>query len=99
MTTFLTNTPTLEDNWRAIILFGKNTASYKFALGKALLSLGKSQDELIRLDDLALPYATALCDHLKQAPSRAPSRRAHSFRNASDALPMSTPTSNCAMQR
>ena len=70
MTTFLTNTPTLEDNWRAIILFGKNTASYKFALGQALLSLGKSQDELIRLDDLALPYATTLCGHLKQAPKQ-----------------------------
>ena len=24
--------PTLENYWRAIILFGKNTASYKFAL-------------------------------------------------------------------
>ncbi len=70
MTTFLTNTPTLEDNWRAIILFGKNTASYKFALGQSLLSLGKSQDEVIRLDDLALPYATALCRHLKQAPKQ-----------------------------
>lgn len=28
--------PTLENYWRAIILFGRNTASYKFALAKAL---------------------------------------------------------------
>lgn len=27
--------PTLENYWRAIILFGKNTASYKFALAKS----------------------------------------------------------------
>ncbi|WP_201829211.1 HNH endonuclease domain-containing protein [Microvirga zambiensis] len=70
MTTFLTEVPTLEDNWRAIILFGKNTASYKFALGQALLSLGKTQDDLVRLDELALPYARALCDHLQKAPKQ-----------------------------
>ena len=46
---------TLEDQWRAIILFGRNAASYKFALGRALLQLGKAPDELIRLDELAVP--------------------------------------------
>ncbi|EIM27202.1 HNH endonuclease [Microvirga lotononidis] len=68
--TFLTSTPSLEDNWRAVILFGRNTASYKFALGQALLSLGKNQDDVVRLDELATPYARALCDHLKQAPKQ-----------------------------
>ncbi len=70
MKTFLSSTPTVNENWRAVILFGKNTASYKFALAQALLSLGNRQDDLIRLDELALPYATALCSHLKNAPKQ-----------------------------
>ena len=34
--------PTLENYWRAIILFGRNTASYKFALAKSLYELARS---------------------------------------------------------
>ena len=34
---FYNNEPTLENYWRGVILFGKNSASYKFALAKALL--------------------------------------------------------------
>ena len=37
MTHFLDTLPTTENRWRALILLGRNTASYKFALGKALL--------------------------------------------------------------
>ena len=33
--------PTLENYWRSIILFGRNVASYKFALGKSLLELSQ----------------------------------------------------------
>ena len=40
--------PTLENYWRAVILFGKNVASYKFALAKALYDLRKSPTEIIR---------------------------------------------------
>ena len=29
--------PQLESQWRAIILFGKNSATYKFAFAKSLL--------------------------------------------------------------
>lgn len=31
--------PSLDSYWRAVILFGRNVATYKFALGKALLTL------------------------------------------------------------
>ena len=52
--------PTLENYWRAIILFGRNTASYKFALAKSLIDVSlDSKSDLITLDDLALPYAHA----------------------------------------
>ena len=63
--------PTLENYWRAIILFGKNTASYKFALAKSLIDVSlECQSDLISLDDLALPYALHLAEHLKHSPKQ-----------------------------
>ena len=63
--------PTLENYWRAIILFGRNTASYKFALAKSLIDVSlDSKSDLITLDDLALPYAMHLCEHLKHSPKQ-----------------------------
>jgi len=57
--------PSLENYWRALILFGRNTASYKFALAKALLELGqKPGNDLISLDELAKPFSHHLCEHL-----------------------------------
>lgn len=67
---FLDVEPTLENQWRAIILFGRNAASYKFALSKALLSLSPSEN-LVRLEELALPFAREVCSHLKVAPRQA----------------------------
>lgn len=63
--------PTLENYWRAIILFGKNTASYKFALAKSLIDISlERKSDLITLDDLALPYALHLAEHLKHSPKQ-----------------------------
>ena len=36
---FVARTPTDESFFRAVILFGRNVASYKFALGKTLVEL------------------------------------------------------------
>lgn len=38
--------PTLENYWRAVILFGRNVASYKFALGKSLLEFASQSHEI-----------------------------------------------------
>lgn len=70
MTHFLDTLPITENRWRALILLGRNTASYKFALGKALLDLRANPGDLLRLDELALPFALNLCDHLKIAPKQ-----------------------------
>ena len=70
MTHFLDTLPTTENRWRALILLGRNTASYKFALGKALLNLKATPGDLLRLDELALPFALCLCDHLKISPKQ-----------------------------
>jgi hypothetical protein len=70
---FLEVQPSVENYWRALILFGRNVASYKFALGKALLELRGAPGDLIKLDDLALPFARNICEHLHNAPKQATS--------------------------
>jgi hypothetical protein len=39
MAEFLERQRTPENYWRAVILFGQNVASYKFALAKSLIEL------------------------------------------------------------
>lgn len=62
--------PTLENYWRGIILFGKNVASYKFALAHALYDVKRNGSDLILLEDLAVPFSQHLCRHLAQAPKQ-----------------------------
>lgn len=73
MTGFTDTAPDLETYWRAIILFGRNVASYKFALAKSLIELGGREQELIRLEDLAEPFARHVCEHLKLNPKQSTS--------------------------
>ncbi|MDP2345566.1 MAG: HNH endonuclease domain-containing protein [Deltaproteobacteria bacterium] len=70
---FMEVTPTTENYLRGIVLFGRNVASYKFALAKSLLELAAEQQERVSLDDLAVPFARHLCEHLKTAPKQATS--------------------------
>lgn len=65
--------PLLESYWRSIILFGRNVASYKFALAQSLLDLSDSDTSFIPLDTLAVPFSTHICEHLKYAPKQATS--------------------------
>lgn len=70
MSKFYELDPSLENYWRAIILFGRNTASYKFALAKSLYDLHSTGKTLIALDELAVPYAKHLCERLKTHPKQ-----------------------------
>lgn len=65
VTGFQNAVPTPAGDWRHIVRFGRNVASYKFALGQVLLELGARQQTFLSLADLAVPYAAALCGHLK----------------------------------
>ena len=65
MTEFLGKDPTLEDYWRSLILFGRNVACYKFALGKALLELAPQEKTIVTLDELAEPYSRYVVEHLR----------------------------------
>jgi hypothetical protein len=70
---FLDVQPTPANQWRSLVLFGRNVASYKFALAKSLLELSEGADDLVRMDDLAVPFARHLCEHLIGAPKQATS--------------------------
>jgi hypothetical protein len=65
-TQFQINDPSLESQWRAIILFGKNSATYKFAFAKSLLNLIEKEKTKITLDELAIPFADSIVEHLKK---------------------------------
>jgi hypothetical protein len=70
-TQFQINDPSLESQWRAIILFGKNSATYKFAFAKSLLGLIEQEKAKISLDELAIPFANSIVEHLKKVTNKA----------------------------
>jgi 5-methylcytosine-specific restriction endonuclease McrA len=65
MSQFLETQPKLETIWRAIILFGRNVATYKFALGKSLLDLASEDKTFISMEELAVPFSKYITEHLK----------------------------------
>ncbi|GAM10440.1 hypothetical protein OR1_02729 [Geobacter sp. OR-1] len=67
--------PSRENYWRAIILFGRNVASYKFALAKALYDMRHHPNELIRMDELAPVFAKHIADHLIKCDKQATSSK------------------------
>jgi hypothetical protein len=64
MSVFEETSPSLDSYWRAIILFGRNVASYKFALGQSLLDLGILDKSFISMEDQAEPLAKQIVTHL-----------------------------------
>lgn len=65
MTRFLSNDPSLESRWRTIVLFGKNSATYKFAFAKSLLELCNQEKSTVSLEELAVPFAKHIVEHLR----------------------------------
>jgi len=74
LTLFTEIQPTLENHWRSIILFGRNVASYKFALGKSLLDLAQQGKEVVTLEELPEPFSCHICEHLQLADKQATSK-------------------------
>lgn len=73
MPEFLERQRTPENYWRAVILFGQNVASYKFALAKSLIELSANGNESVKLNDLAEPFSRHIVEHLSKAPKQATS--------------------------
>ncbi|MBT3066118.1 HNH endonuclease domain-containing protein [Rhodoferax sp. U11-2br] len=67
---FISNNPTVEDCWRGVVLYGRNTASYKFALASALLDMRPVAGQLIKLEDLAPHFAKQIARHLVESPKQ-----------------------------
>ena len=57
--------PSLNQNWRAINLFGRNTATYKFALAKSLMDLAREGKTEVRIDELSPIFSRHICEHLR----------------------------------
>jgi hypothetical protein len=66
MEDFRLNDPSLETQWRSLILFGKNSATYKFAFARSLLDMVDQERTIVTLEDLAVPYSGYILEHLKK---------------------------------
>ena len=73
MADFLERQQTLDSYWRAVILFGQNVASYKFALAKSLIELSADGESFVTLEKLAIPFSKHIVEHLRSAPKQATS--------------------------
>lgn len=62
--------PSLESYWRSVILFGRNVASYKFALAKSLLEIAPTGRTEVSLEELAEPFSRHLCEHIAHSPKQ-----------------------------
>ncbi len=71
---FVTEDPSDVECWRGIVLFGRNVASYKFALAKSLLELASQGREAVPLADLAVPFSRHVSDHLAHVDRQGTSR-------------------------
>ena len=81
---YLTTGSAEESNFRSVILFGRNTASYKFALAKALFDLARQGKDSVTLEQFADPYTRHLVEHVKRILGRPPTGRASSLTLARD---------------
>lgn len=52
--------PSLESYWRSVVLFGRNVASYKFALAESLLEIAPTGKTTVDLEELAVPFSRHL---------------------------------------
>jgi hypothetical protein len=52
------------EDFRRIVLRGRNVASFKFALAKSVLSLAETGATSASLEDLAVPFSRELCTHI-----------------------------------
>lgn len=76
MDDFYERKPTSSDCWRGVILFGRNVASYKFALGRSLMDLARDRrgSSFVPLEELADPFSRHLVEHIRSAPKQCTSR-------------------------
>lgn len=67
---FMPHDPSVEDCWRGIVLYGDNSATYKFALAESLLKLRPESGKLVKLEDLAPVFGQAIASHMSHSPKQ-----------------------------
>jgi hypothetical protein len=95
MTEFAAN-----DLWKGIVLFGKNQASYKMALGKVLLNFGSQNRNVIQWEDLSAAFLDQYISRLEENSSpqqNAPGRQTKLERVVAE-LRLGTTDYGCAVQ-
>ncbi len=65
---FMPRNPSVEECWRGIILYGDNSATYKFALAESLLQLNPQAGQLIKMEELAPIFGRAIASHISHSP-------------------------------
>jgi len=70
---FLKSSLRPEDYWRAIVLYGRNVASYKFALARTLLDIKPRSGQIVKLEELAVPFSSHIRRHLASSPKQSTS--------------------------
>lgn len=68
---YLTTGPEAETDLRSVVLFGRNAASYKFALAESLFDHAKNGHQSVSLEELAEPYTSHMVEHARHAPRQA----------------------------
>ncbi|MFI2612258.1 HNH endonuclease [Kitasatospora sp. NPDC018619] len=94
---FYRREPVPRTAWRQAVLMGRNSRTYKFALGAALLECAATGRTEIPLGELAGPYALALATRLGGAPQAPATGGADDFltvaaREAEETLAAGRPT-------
>ena len=77
--------PSLESYWRSVVLFGRNSASYKFSLAESLISLAKEGKTIVSLADLSVPFSSNICRHILKE-KRQSTNASSTFLTACDAF-------------
>jgi hypothetical protein len=96
VTDFINIAPTTENYLRGIVLFGRNVASYKFALAKSLFDLAAEDRSAVSLEELAVPFGAHLCEQLREAPRQTTAAPAGSSTRVDSSMPATQVPTNCA---
>jgi hypothetical protein len=71
---FMGVAPSEANYFRGVVLFGRNVASYKFALAKCIIELAGSGAEAVSLEQLAEPFSRHIVAHLNSSPRQGTAR-------------------------
>ena len=64
---------TATEDFRSVVLRGRNVASFKFALAKSVLELAEAGATSASLEELAVPFSRELCTHIKSVDTQSTS--------------------------